>query len=361
MKHLYIFLTLALFLVSCEEEQNNSPGPTPEEGPLKGFTDFPFDGTFDGILAAYDVIEHEANLVAQHYDGGVPWVEAYANQPYLQSFQDEIAAKVQLTPSGHAIYLAATPIHFDRNRLAAYRGETQTGELPPDWDDDTFDTLKVREAYLNYCRFLIAQHRPDYFVYAIEANMLHFLAPQYWDGFVGLAEYVYSSLKDSFEFPIGVSIQADFYWQDPAAQEAALAPLWPYMDFVGISAYPFTGQANPDLLRDDYLTVFSALSGGEPLAIAETSWPAETITAPYPITIPADEDAQRRYAEAILGGRLSADWLFVTWFFTRDFDDYWDAGLSSSPIAATIRIWKDTGLYRGDGTERPALDVWRGY
>lgn len=356
MKALICTLGMFLFAVSCNDKTDKIP-----DTPLKGFTDFPHDGTLDGILAAYEVIENEGNFVAQHYDGGVPWPEALAGSDYSQPFQDEIALKVQLSPGTHAKYLAVTPIHFERNGIAAYRGNTVGEPLPADWNDDTFDTLKVREAYLAHCRNMIARHQPDYFVYAIEANMLHSLAPQFWDGFLGFAEYVYTGLKDSFDIPIGVSIQADFFWQAQTAQEAALDSLWPYMDFVGISAYPYTAQANPDLLADNYFSIFTTLSGGKQLAIAETGWPAETVAAPYPTTISADEDTQMRYVQAILAGRLYSEWLFVTWFFTRDFDAYWDAGLSSLSNAATLRIWKDAGLYRGDSTERPALGVWREY
>ena len=55
--------------------------------------------------------------------------------------------------------------------------------------------------------------------------------------------------------------------------------------------------------------------------------------------------------------RLSA--VFVCWFFTRDYDSWWESEIRFLPNATLIRLWKDTGLYRGDGTPRPALETWR--
>jgi hypothetical protein len=65
------------------------------------------------------------------------------------------------------------------------------------------------------------------------------------------------------------------------------------------------------------------------------------------------------YVERLLSDadRLSA--VFVCWFFTRDYDDWWESEIQFLPTAPLIRLWKDTGLYRGDGTARPALESWR--
>ncbi len=39
--------------------------------------------------------------------------------------------------------------------------------------------------------------------------------------------------------------------------------------------------------------------------------------------------------------------------------DTTDPELQHLPDASLIRLWKDTGLYRGDGSPRPARDTWR--
>jgi hypothetical protein len=130
-------------------------------------------------------------------------------------------------------------------------------------------------------------------------------------------------------------------------------------DLVAVSAYPYSVEADPQRLRPDLFTALAALAPSKPFAVAETAWPAEDVTAPYPAFIPEDEERQQLYVERLLAeaDRLSA--LFVTWFFTRDYDDFWEAELRHLPAASLLRLWRDTGLYAGDGRARPALASWR--
>jgi hypothetical protein len=159
--------------------------------------------------------------------------------------------------------------------------------------------------------------------------------------------------------PVFVTLQADFYHADPAAQAAAIRRLLPFTDLIAVSTYPFTRQPDPALLRRDHFAAVAALAPAKPFAVAETAWPAEPVTAPYPVAIPGSEESQRAYVARLLAeaGRLRA--VFVTWFFTRDYDDLWDSDIRHLPNASLLRLWKDTGLYEGDGRPRPALAEWR--
>ncbi|NHZ84915.1 MAG: hypothetical protein GWP19_03430, partial [Planctomycetia bacterium] len=127
------------------------------------------------------------------------------------------------------------------------------------------------------------------------------------------------------------------------------------------SSYPFVEQSDPDLLAADYFTELANLAPNKPFVIAETAWPAEDVTAPYPVLIPANEATQQAYLERLLADSDSLSAAFVCWFFTRDFDDFWESDLKFNAIAPTIRLWKDTGLYDGQGNSRPALTIWREY
>ena len=49
----------------------------------------------------------------------------------------------------------------------------------------------------------------------------------------------------------------------------------------------------------------------------------------------------------------------MCWFLIRDYDDLWESDLQDLPNAAVLRLGRDTGLYRGDGTPRPSLQLWR--
>ncbi len=112
-------------------------------------------------------------------------------------------------------------------------------------------------------------------------------------------------------------------------------------------------------MAPDLFDALARLDPSKRFAVAETAWPAEDVTAPYPAFIPADEERQRLYVERLLADAERLDAAFVCWFFTCDYDDLWQTTLKNLENAALIRLWKDTGLYAGDGRARPALASWR--
>ena len=94
-------------------------------------------------------------------------------------------------------------------------------------------------------------------------------------------------------------------------------------------------------------------------AIAETGWRAEDVTAAFPIFIPASDSTQIAYMQRLLADCDELSARFINWFFTRDYDDFWESDLKFSPIASIVHLWKDTELYDGTGNARPALTPWR--
>jgi hypothetical protein len=121
-------------------------------------------------------------------------------------------------------------------------------------------------------------------------------------------------------------------------------------------------QPDPALLRLDLFTALADLAPGKPFAVAETAWPAEDIpdpASPGSVLVSADPARQQQYVERLLAEASALDARFVTWFFTRDFDVFWDSTFQFLPEADLIRIWKDTGLYDGTGNPRPALVPWQ--
>jgi len=177
---------------------------------------------------------------------------------------------------------------------------------------------------------------------------------------VRLASTVYQELKETHPtLPVFLTFQVDFLHADPEVQASAIREILTWTDILAASSYPFSDESDPARLRADHFDALAALAPEKPFAVAETAWPAEDVTAPYPVLIPADEASQRLYVERLLADsdRLSAR--FVCWFFSRDYDAFWESDLRFLPDAPLLRLWKDTGLYAGDGTARPALGPWR--
>lgn len=300
-------------------------------------------------------------MVVDHFDGGVPWQEALDGTAYPAAFQADLDSKVARIPSGHLVYLAVTPIAFARDALALNQGDQANEPLSAPWDTLNFGNTAVRTAFRNHCERMIDQFQPDYFAYAIEANMIFSKNPALWNDFVGLAEFVYNALKTDYpDLPVFVTLQVDFFDADRSGQTAALAALWPYTDLVAVSAYPYARPLNsPDLIVDDYFSALADLAPDKPFAFSETGWPAEPVGAPYPIIIPGSPQAQDVYVARVIAECDARNSAFLCWFFTRDFDAMWDSLLSTLPDAPIFRLWRDDGLYAGDGTERPALQTWR--
>ena len=351
-----------LLLSTCSNNGPTEPGSGSQENRsyALGFTDFPHAKSSNGTAAAFAAIANDGDMAVMHFDGGVPWQEALDGTPYPMNVQAELDGKASAIPSDHIVYLAVTPIAFSRDKLAEKWGDTTNQPLDSPWDTRTFDHPAVINAFANHCERMIQIFSPDFFAFAIEANMLKDLAPSKWPAFVTFADSVYHSVKNRHpKLPVFITIQANTFHRSPNEQSAAISEILPFTEMIAVSAYPFVDQADPASLPADYFSKIANLAADKPFAIAETSWPAEDVTAPYPIVIPASDSIQVAYMQRLLADcdKLSAR--FIDWFFTRDYDDFWESDLKFISIAPTVRLWKDSGLYDGSGNPRPALKPWR--
>lgn len=340
------------------------PGPGGGARPARsyalGFTDFPYARSAAALAEVSRAVARDGDLAALHFDEGVPWQEALSGAPYPAAVREELERKRRSIPPGHLVYVAVTPIAFSRDGLAPRWGEAGTEPLEPPWDGRGFDDPAVVAAFRNHCERMIERFSPDLFAFAIEANQLAELAPARWPGFVALAGSVYRALKAHHrELPIFWTLETEAFHRAPDSQRRAIADALASTDLVAVSAYPFSAEADPALLADGYFADLARLAPEKPFAVAETGWPAEDVTAPYPVFLPGSEAAQLGYVRRLLAeaDRLSA--AFVVWFLVRDYDDLWESELGSSPLASVARLWRDTGLYAGSGAERPALELWR--
>ncbi|MEA3435573.1 MAG: hypothetical protein U9R43_03850 [Thermodesulfobacteriota bacterium] len=338
-----------------------------------GFTDFPHANSIDAINAAFTVIENDAEMAVMHFDDGVPWAEALDNvtngtsylTTYHENFLNSIAFKKSKIPVGHMLYLAVTPLNFLRNGLADHRGEVGNEALVPPWSTYSLDHTDVIATFTQHCLNMIDAFSPDYFAYAIEANIPYASDPSQWAAFVTLVQNVYTSVKAVHPgLPVFVTLQTSFFHGDVANQTTAINQILPYTDLIAVSAYHFSIQSDPKLLAADHFLALADLAPVKPFAVAETGWPAEDITDVNNNTVvlvPADEEAQDTYIKRLLSDADTLSAEFVTLFFTRDYDDFWESDFKFLPNAQLLRTWKDTGLYDGLGNPRPSLDTWHQY
>lgn len=357
---------LAVGVAACGSGDGTGPDADPDPDPADarsfalGFTDFPHALTGQALADAYGVIEADADLVALHFDGGIPWQEALDGAPYPDGWVAELEAKASLLPAGHDVFLAVTPLAGDRSGLALNRGEAGEEPLPPPWDGRAFDNPDVIAAFGNHVERMVARYDPDRLAIAIEANMLFTADPGQWDALVQLLTAVRARLVTSRPgLPVFVTIQADFFHRAPVAQRQAVLDVLALSDLVAVSAYPYMDQAPVASVPDDYFDAIRDLAPTKPFAVSESGWPAETVDAPWPEVVPSSEAEQEGWVERLVGegDRLEAD--FLVWFFTRDLDQAWDDGLADSPAAPEVRLFRDTGLLDGAGAARSGMQRWR--
>ncbi len=347
----------SLLMLSCSSV--TGPGG-PTRTYAMGFTPYPYALTEEAYIDTWTVIATDGDMVALHYDGGVPWEEALDGTPYAADFQDGIDYSASAVPPGHVRYVAVTPISGTRDGLALHRGDEPNEPLEPPWDSYPFDDPDVIDAYRNHCDRMIEALDPDYFAYGIEVNSLAWLAPEDWDAFVTLASQVYTYLKGAHPgLPVFLTFQADAFHRSPSSQTQAIEDVLPYTDVVAVSGYPFTdGLEDPQLLRSDYWSALADLAPEKPFAVAETGWPAQPLEAPYWMYVYADEQTQLEYVQRLFDDCDYLDAVFITWFFSRDYDELWEDYFQYEPDAPILRTWRDTGLYAGDGTARQSLGLW---
>lgn len=352
---------------SCTGDACVDAAPVPKRPFHLGFTPFPFDATAEAVDKVYEYLAKDADLYGFHMLGGVPWNEA-GQGAGLAGWGSNIRAtftsqKSKVQP-GHAIYLGLTPLNDARAGLADHWGDAEHMPLTPPWDTYTFDAPEVRAAYLKFCEEAVAHYAPDYLAIGIEVNLLKKHSPQLWAGYVTLQRETYQALKAKHPtLPVFVTLTAvDLLdgWtdSDPTAQAQALADVLPYSDYLALSFYPYMSKYTTGPLPKDTFDQLAARAGGKPIAVSETGYPAETFTmSSIPATFegtPAKQDAwfAQLFAEA-----EARRFPFLVNFAARDYDALWEKMPDAGKELGLV--WRDTGLWAADGTERPALTRWR--
>lgn len=333
-----------------------------------GFTPFPYEVSFPAVSWTYDAIEDEADLIAHHFDNGVPWVEALSGEPFSQNIQGDWELRRSRTLDEQVVYLSITPIAFLRDGLAPYRGEQDDMPLPEPWNGYSFNHPDVVTAFLNYARRAIDWFQPDYLNVGVEVNLLKKINPSLWGDYVLLQGQVYETLKAEYPDLIifvsltGIDLLEGYTDANHAEQMNALVDIMPYTDLIAWSLYPYMTSYMTNAIPMDMFDRLAELVApyGKPMAVAETGYPAQ----PFAIQASADlrlefegtPELQADYIDLLLSKAQEYEMVFVINFVVRDYDTLWQqiGGQEDLTIA-----WRDTGLVAEDGAERPALDIWR--
>lgn len=356
-----ILPSLIFLFNSCSKDEPVASNSSSERKFYMGFTPFPYDVTSQAVNYVYDKLETEADIIAHHFDDGIPWQEALDSTEFNPNIIADWQYRLSRTPGSHKKYVAVTPININRNGLAPYKAESGNLPLPAPWDTISFNHTDVKLAFLNYCKRTTDFFHPDYLVIGIEVNLLMKLRPDLWDAYLDLHKYVYQHLKAVYpDLPVfvsfsGMDLLPEYSDADPGKQQQALSDILPYSDMFGISIYPYISSLLTDSIPGNLFDrIFS--NSTKPIAICETGYEADTISVNGgTVIINGTPELQNNYISILLNKADEYDLVFVINFVLRDYDALWES--IGSPDDFRI-LWKDAGLYDENGNSRIAQKTW---
>lgn len=390
-----------------------------------GFTQAPFDFPPDapGQIEVFTWMrEHfmtDSDISFVHLDGGVPWVEAFADDftsgelPYSQGVRDSLRNDRDTIPAGNRVALAINPLGVPRHLLASYWGfgegfdfdedfnripngdfaDADKRALPPPWDTYDFDSPEIRIAFLKYAMRIINYFQPDYLMIGIEVSAALTQDPVAYEQYFEMHQWLYNALKAIPEFnhiPIMVSFSATSYMidefgiaykfdeQEPGERDAqldALGRMLPYTDIIGLSHYPhfskYSAYTLSAMLYDELFDVFERFGAGDkPIAITEGGYTADPYDILDGFVYTGTPEKQERHYRLLFRelARHANPVEFIINFKIRDSDLGWqrlvdgideDTGSGTVNFIEFLQFFRDIGIYDGDGNLRPAGERWR--
>lgn len=328
-----------------------------------GFNRWPPDATEQAVERMNSFLVEHADLTLIHLDNGVPWPEALAGEPFSEHLQSDWAGHHQAVPPDHELLVAITPLNMERDGLAKVHGRNDNMDLPGEWRGRRLDHPEVIEAYANYARQVAEYFDPDHLAIGIEVNLALLKDPDLWQQYVTLHKVTYEALRAEHpHLPIFATftlphLRGEQDEADPEEQQAGVAELLPWSDYVGLSVYPYSWAYDSNgAPPQDYFDL--VLAYGKPIAIAESGMPSQSFTAffiPYEFEV----EHQTNYMEFMLRHASEHEFVFVVNWAPIDFErllDHFPLGLRDLG-----KFWAWTGLETADGCPKPALAIWDAY
>ena len=345
----------------ADSRRSQPAAPSTSDGPLFGFSPFPFEQTPEKIDKVYQLGRDHGEIYVVQRDNGVPWKEALNNEPIPAKIMGEWAEAKRRRPAGQPLYLSIAPLDFDRKNLAAAEPGSS---LPGSIKGAKFNASPVKTAYLNYCRTAVRYFEPTFLNIGVEAGELAHRRPGAWPEFAELIEHVRSNLKQEFpDLKIGISFGLQSLMEKKAADLAK--PLVESCDYLGLSFYPYMSDFHekfgaPALPAppDEWLTPLNWVRAytDKPIAICETGYnTTDESFDPANVRLKGSTTLQEQYVRDLARIAERDDYLFVVWYFPVDirpifetFGEQWGA----------IVLWISNGLFDDKLNPKPALAVW---
>lgn len=355
---IFIFLNCVLFIfITCKKK----PFKQDNRNFYMGASPYPPDFTDYGKKLAHKFINSNCDIIAQHFDDGVPWQEALDKTLYPSLVTSDINFRKSHNNVSR-VYLALAPLAISRINIAQYWSDNVSDNIKSKWASKEINDSLVVTAYFNYCCYMIDAFNPQYFNYAIECNSKDWTNDQFIK-FENFCSQIYPKLKQRYpSLPIFTSYMVSF---DEIMLERA-KKLNAYSDYIAVSSYPYlhigslsNGITEPLSIPSNWLSRYINIDNNKPFAIAETGYIAEDLDlSVYGMTKMGKPQWQADYVQLLFEECNKNNTEFVIWFTPYDYDNGYNTALAIGLNVPLFKIWKDTGLFDGKGIERESFKVW---
>jgi len=353
MRKTSLVLVIFISLLSCKK---NNPSKVIDDRQFKmGFSTWSFGPSQSDVDETYDFIFENSDIYSEHMDDLIPW-DAWINNTTLPTdFVNNVNDKAARKPDGMPLLLSVSFLNTDRSDIQ----DDFIGGKP------TYAALNdtvIENAYFDHVSYLINAFHPDYLVVSIESNDLLLNNEILWDEYKALMQNIRTRIKQDYP-TLKISESVTLHnWHEPEVDNPTefIQEIDDYvaqMDFAAISFYPFfKGQHKRNQFQKsfDFLHSHTSL----PISFVETNHLANDLEiAEFNLFIKSNEKEQNEYLETLLINADKHNYEFIIWWAYRDYDLLWET--FALDIQGIGKLWRDTGLKEGDGTDRLSMETYR--
>lgn len=318
----------------------------------------------------WQFIDTHADAVAIVLDGGVPWRELLAGEPFPPGLESDLSEwETLLSDRDLDLFLAVDLFAPDRLGIAA---DVEGRALPAALVGASAGQPDVAVAYERYCELLMERFEPDYFSPVLDLNEYLLNRPSDYEAAVQTYKDVREALKfirfETQIFPTwNLELLAGLGPVSDQEQFSEMRKLEPNSDRLGLTITPPTFLLTMDSLAEDHLTQVEQYTSRE-VVIVGTGYPSVGFQT-GPIILPSSENTQFNYLAEILTTAENGRYDLVVWSYPYDISSHLETlcpGRISSPGEACdeavrfdrLRPYASAGLATPGVAQKEALGLW---
>ena len=328
-----------------------------------GFTYQPYDWSDVAFENTYEFIDKNSDIIFHYLDDGIPWGEAFSDSDYHPDVESQLAKRLANKRKNQKVAIGVNFLAKDRRTLAPYWGETDGLPRPGKWADKDIDDPDVITAYTSFCRKLIKEFKPDFFIYGMEVDSVELdIGSTEFRKLEGTISRVHKNLRKDFrQLPLILTFVLAPK-KDMRKRVKMIQRLLPYTDVYAVSIYPYLYDGiagDSKKIPPEFFSRVQNYIGKKPFGVAETGFNAKTwkILSRL-IWIPGNEKSQAGYVDFLLSESNKLNAVFVNWWVPRDLDALWRV-MEKAGGDPLMSQWNSNGLSDAQGNARKGLGIWR--